>query len=507
MLGHRQLNMEDYLAILRRRLWVILLGAVLGGVGAYLYSRQLPDLFTSRTLVMMTGTVAEGFVKPIGAQEFEQRLGTMREQILSRSRLELVIEHLGLFKEDVGKVPMEALVQRLRPSIEIRPVRSDIESGNSVLPGFHIGFTAKDPRLAQQICTEIVSLFMKESLHFRQVLTLNTRDFLQDELQEAKSRLDEQDARLAGFKRQYLGQLPDQEQANLSILAGLNTQLSGVTQDLNRAYQDKAHAESLLAQETTAWELSKAGTNPLTLEQQLANLQSQLVTLEGRYTRLHPDVVKMKHDIEQLKRKIAEAPVGAKDQGAPENTQKTALSEPPVIQRMRHEIYSYQRTIETKTQDKQKLEEKIQQYQARVQMSPLIEQKYKDVMRDYQSALTLYNDLRTKKGQAEMATNLQQRQESEQFRIVDPPNLPQSPSYPDRQTFAAGGLGGGLAFGLGIALLLELRDKSIRTEQDVELFLHLPTLSLVPFISGSGKKGFWEHANNEPVRIVPRVKV
>jgi uncharacterized protein involved in exopolysaccharide biosynthesis len=215
----------------------------------------------------------------------------------------------------------------------------------------------------------------------------------------------------------------------------------------------------------------------------------------------------MKHDIEQLKKKIAEAPAGAKDQLAPD-AQKTALSEPPVIQRIRNEIYSYQRTIDTKTQDKQKIEEKIQQYQARVQMSPLIEQKYKDVMRDYQSALTIYNDLRAKKGQAEMATNLQQRKESEQFRLVDPPNLPQSPSYPNRQIFAAGGLGGGLAFGLGIALLLELRDKSIRTEQDVELFLHLPTLSLVPSIGpGSGKKGFWEGANKEPVQIVTRLKV
>src|SRR5262249_42138847 len=175
-----------------------------------LYSRQLPDLFTSRTLVMMdAGGVGEDFVKPVGAQEFEQRLGTMREHILSRSSLQLVIEHLGLFKGEVGKVPMEALAERLRPAIEIRPVRSDVEEVSRVLPGFRIGFTAQDPRLAQQICAEITSMFMKESLHSRQALTLGTRDFLQDELQDAKRRLDEQDARLADFKRQYLGELPD----------------------------------------------------------------------------------------------------------------------------------------------------------------------------------------------------------------------------------------------------------------------------------------------------------
>jgi polysaccharide chain length determinant protein (PEP-CTERM system associated) len=508
MLGHRQLKPEDYLAMLRRHLWVILLCAVLGAAGTYYYSWKLPNFYTSDTLIMVElPNVPENYVKPlVSTEQFDQRLGTMREQILSRSAIQPIIEHLGLYKEEVGRVPMEELVERLRKAITIKSVRSVTESSNLV-PGFHISFTASDPRLAQQVCSEITSVFTEENRHVREKRSVNTKDFLQTELQNARRTLDEQEAKLTDFKRQYLGQLPGQEQTNLNILWGLNTQLQAASQELNRAYQDKTHAESLLAQQIEAWELSKEGTNPQTLEQQLAILQSELVTLEGRYTSSHPDVVKKKNDIAQLTRKIAASSAGGKNKPAVENSQRTQASEPPTIQRFRNEIYSDQRVIDEKTQEKQNIEGQIQMYRSRVQMSPLVEQKYKDLSRDYQTAVNFYNDLLTRKTQAEMASNLEHRQENEQFRVLDPPNLPQSPSYPDRQLFAAGGLGGGLAVGLVFALLLEMRDRSIRTEEDVELFLRLPTLALIPSVGpANGKEGFWKRAKKQPVQILPRLE-
>src|SRR6202521_5317572 len=367
MLGHRQLKPEDYLAMLRRHLWVILLCAVLGSAGTYYYSWKLPNFYTSDTLIMVElPNVPENYVKPlVSTEQFDQRLGTMREQILSRSAIQPIIEHLGLYKEEVGRVPMEELVERLRKSITIKSVRSVTESSNLV-PGFHISFTASDPRLAQQVCSEITSVFTEETRNVREKLSVSTKDFLQTELQDARRTLDEQEAKLTDFKRQYLGQLPGQEQTNLNILWGLNTQLKGASRKLNRAYQDKTHAESLLAQQIEAWELSKEGTNPQTLEQQLAILQSELVTLEGRYTSSHPDVVKKKNDIAQLTRKIA-AGVGGKNKPAVENTQRTEVSEPLPIQRLRNEIYSHQRVINEKTQEKQNVEGQIQMYRSRVQ--------------------------------------------------------------------------------------------------------------------------------------------
>jgi capsular polysaccharide biosynthesis protein len=127
-------------------------------------------------------------------------------------------------------------------------------------------------------------------------------------------------------------------------------------------------------------------------------------------------------------------------------------------------------------------------------LSPVVEQQYKELTRDYQTALDFHNDLLSKKTQSEMATDLERRQQGEQFRVMDPANLPERPSFPNRPLFALGGLGGGLALGLGLALVLEMRDKSLRNERDVEFYLQLPTLALLPSVqSGNGKQNrFWK---------------
>jgi capsular polysaccharide biosynthesis protein len=117
-------------------------------------------------------------------------------------------------------------------------------------------------------------------------------------------------------------------------------------------------------------------------------------------------------------------------------------------------------------------------------LSPVIQEEFKKLTRDYQTALQFYNELLTKKNQSEMATNLERRQQGEQFRVMDPPNLPERPGFPNRPLFAAGGLGGGLFLGICIALLQEMKAKSIHSERDIEHFLKLPTLALVPSIDG-----------------------
>jgi polysaccharide chain length determinant protein (PEP-CTERM system associated) len=500
MLGHREFTLDDYLAILRRRLWVILIPAVLVCAGTYLFSRKIPNRYTSQTLVMIEQPkVPENYVRPVVTEQLDQRLGTMREQILSRTRLEPIIQRLGLFKEEVGRAPMEDLVARMRKSIGIKPVRSILESATA-LPGFRVSFTASDPRLAQQVCAEITSMFMEENLRLREQHAIGTTDFLQNELQEAKRKLDEQDTKLADFKRRYFGQLPGQEQINLNILMGLNTQLEGAMQSLNRIQHEKSYAETLLAQQVREWESSRATYTPQSLEQQLANLKSQLVTLEARYTSNHPDVIKLKHDIAEIEKKVRET-AAATEANKNQPEQRVPISEPPHIQQLRHQIQEYEQAIRDKTSQQQKLQEQIAIYRSRVQSSPSVEEQFKILTRDSQTALELYNDLLKKKSQSEMATNLELRQQGEQFRVLDPPDLPQRPSYPNRPLFAAGGFGGGLALGLGIALLLELRDKSLRTERDIEFYLELPALALVPSVGGENgkKKAFWRRAK-KPAR-------
>ena len=504
MLGNRELTIDDYLAIARRRRWAILIPALLGPLVAFLISLVLPARYTSHTLVLVEQQkVPESYVRSVVSDELNQRLATMQEQILSRTRLQPIVEKFGLYKEDVGRVSMEDLVAQLRKSITVTAVRTMTGSRteNTGLPGFIISFSADNPRLAQQICAEITSMFMEENLRLREQQAEGTTDFLSKQLDEAKRKLDEQDTRLAAFKERYIGQLPGQEQTNLNILMGLNTQLDAVTQLLTRTQQDKSYMESLLAQQVAAWQASQEANNPETLEKQLANLQSQLITLEARYTPDHPDVAKAKNDIALLKKKIGEAATATKDKPAT-GTQVTKLGEPPQIQQLRNQIHVAEQTIREKTQDQERFQKQIKTYQARVQLSPVVEQQYKEITRDYQTALDFHNNLLTKKAESEMARDLERRQQGEQFRVMDPANLPERPSFPDRPLFAACGLGAGLALGLGLAVLFEMRDKSLRNERDVEFYLRLPTLALVPSVeAGNGKRHFWQRAKKSDAQL------
>src|SRR5579875_1920569 len=233
MLVGRQLNLEDYWGILRRRYWLILIPALLGPIAAYFIAKQLPPRYTSTSLILIEQPkVPASIVPSIVGNDLVARLATMEEQILSRSRLEPIIRRYGLYKDDINHVPIESLVERMRESIVVKPVS--------------FSNTSDTPSLAQAVCTEITSMFVEENLRLRERRAEGTTDFIQTQLQQAKQRLDEQDAKLAAFKRQYFGALPDQEQSTIQIIGNLTSQLNSLSDALGRAQQDRTYTESLL---------------------------------------------------------------------------------------------------------------------------------------------------------------------------------------------------------------------------------------------------------------------
>ncbi len=487
MLGNRELTVDDYLAILRRRKWAIIVPMFLGPMIAFGFSLKIPSRYSSQTLVLVEQQrVPDSYVQPVVTEDLNARLATMQEQILSRTRLQSTIERFDLYKESRGRQPMEELVNRMRGDIAVTPVRSVVGGRQGNVPGFYIEFTANDPQVAQQVCAEITSMFIEQSLRQREQSAQGTTNFLQTQLEDSKRQLDEQDARLAQFKRRYMGALPDETETNLRLLASLNTQLAAVTQTLNRAQQDKTYTESLLAQQLAARDALMGGgdPHPERIEEQIALMEQQLLGLQSRYTSDHPDVIKLKAELEQLRQRSRESAKAAKVE-PPESIESISGIEPPQIQQLRSRVRAYERAVETYTAEQERLEEQIRLYQARIRLSPVVEQEYKEVTRDYQTALGFYNDLLQKRNQSEMATDLERRQQGEQFRVMDPANLPEKPSYPNRPMFALAGFGGGLALGLALALILEMRDKSLRTELDVEFYLGLPTLAVVPPIEGA----------------------
>ncbi len=479
-MAQRELTPADYLAMLKRHWILILICTIVGGPLAYGVSRLLPVKYQSQTLVLVEQqSVPVDYVKSIDTADINQRLASMQQQILSRSRLEPIIRQYGLFQSDARKVTADDLVVRLQKAIEVTPVLPMAETRSHDLPGFNIAVTLDNPRTAQEVCTAVTSMFIEENLKSRQQHSEETTQFLSQQLVDAKAALDEQDAKLAAFKSHYMGALPDEEQTNLNLLTGLTSQLDAATQALARAQQDKSFAETMLSQQVSAWQASQTGHNPATTEQQLIALQSQLSSLEARYTADYPDVVKTKADIAALQKKMAEdnAP------GAQAVKEPKSSVEPASIQQLRAQLHGYDLAIAAKTKEQEQIKQQIGLYQSRIQSSPAVEQQYKEVTRGYETALASYNDLLKKRQESAMATQLERDQQGEQFRVLDPANLPDKPSFPNRPMFALGGFGGGLGLGLGLAFLMELKDSSFKTERDVEVALQLPVLAMIPAVA------------------------
>jgi polysaccharide chain length determinant protein (PEP-CTERM system associated) len=501
MTQNRELTMDDYLAMLRRRMKVILIPALLAPLAGFLVSYVFPAKYTSQSLVLVEAPkIPDAVVQQVFTEDLTQHITTIEQRVLSPTRLRPMIERLGLAKSGQN---LEDVSDNIRLSMTIEPVVTDLAqfSGKkrpaqgSSIPGFYVNYTASTAREAQQICTELTSMLLEEDLKSRQDASQGTTSFLTKQVEDAKQNLDDMDKKLAAFKNQHMGQLPGDEDNNLKLLMGLNSQLEANTQNLNRATQDKAYTESMLAQQLSAWKNSQSNNNPQTLQQQLSQLQAQLIDLEARYTEDHPDVIKTKADIAQVKKKLAEINDASATNDA--TNDKGNGSEPPEIRQLRLQIHQYGDLTTQATRDQKKLQDEIAVYQSRVASSPAVEEQYKELARDYDNAQKVYQDDLAKQSTSKMATQAQQDQQGEQMALLNPASVPDAPSFPNRPLFAGGGLGAGLVLGIGLALWLELRDKCIRTEADAEAALELPVLVTVPWVeetasaNGNGKGRFW----------------
>jgi polysaccharide chain length determinant protein (PEP-CTERM system associated) len=483
---HQEIGVKDVIMILRRRFLLISLLALVGVVAGMLAAGVLPKRYVSKTLVLVQQPEAQP-VTSLVTDNVNQRLATMQQQILSTARLEPVIRDLNLYPGDINRLPMDVLVDRLRQAITITPIAPMTETRAQNLPGFTISVAFGSPQLAQKICSMITSMFIEEDIKVSQGINFGTTQFLNEQLDQEKAKLDEQEAKLAAFQREHTGTLPEDAQTNMNLLNGQTSQLEAATQAISRAQQDKNFAESILAQQVGAWQASQAGQNPETFDQQLEALQAQLVTLQSKYTDDHPDVIKTKNDIVVLKKKIADSEQQLKDSpGLDKNAARKG--EPNQIVQLRAQIHQYEQVIRERTVQQEEIKRQIQIYQARVAASPGVEQDYKLLTRDHQTVLDSYNDLMKKRDASAMSTDYDQSKQNDRFHVLDPANYPNEASFPKMPLFAGGGLVAGLALGFGIGLFMEMRDTSMRSEHDVEATLRLPVLAMIPVIAPKSGK-------------------
>ena len=475
MLGHRELTMEDYAGILKRRFRLILASTITllaAGVGV---TYVLPPRYESQTLILIEQqSVPEDYVKPVVGQDLDARLASMKEQILSRSRLEPIITKFKLYATNANT--MDDRVDLTRKAIKVTPIHPEVH-GSRGMPGFFVSFEARDALTAQQVCGEITSLFVSENLSAREQSAEGTTDFLKQQLGDAKRNLDDEDAKLAAFQQKNFGRLPDQQTSNSNTLQALTAQLDAATDSVSRTQQNVTFLEAMVSQQ--AHEL-QAAESPNSVSEderrkELKDLLAQKQELDAQLTPNHPDEIEIARKIADLQAKIDHAPAKPVTPAAPAVNKVDS----PQLQQLKAQLLAAQQSMTFARKEQAQIQEQIHNYQARIESSPLVEEEYKKITRDHETALQFYNSLLTKMNESSMATALERRQQGEQFRVMDAPNLPDAPKFPNRLVFAGGGFAAGLFMGLLITGLLEYRDTSLRSERDVWAFTKLPTLAII----------------------------
>jgi polysaccharide biosynthesis transport protein len=499
-------SLQDYLLIARRRQWWFILPMFLIWALVMLASWFIPPKYRSETVIIVEQQkIPEQYVVPNVALDLQQRLQSMTQQILSRTRLMGIIGSFHLYEKNRKQSDTDPLVDQMRKDIKIDLIQAPGRPWE--LSAFKISYSAPNPELAQQVTQKLSSLFIEENLRNRQQLSEDTTKFLENQLEEARKNLATQEERLRDFKTKYLGELPEQLQTNIQILSGLQSRLQAATDALDQANQQKLYLQSLLGQYKTLRSQLAVGRgdsalNPLSINDDLGKLKAQLAALGSRDTLKHPDVVHLKKqiaDIESLKRQMdAELKSDKSDEtidavGRPESlSDLQAIS--PMLQ-IDGQIKSNQLEIVNRKQDIRRLEGQIDAYQARLNLTPVREQQLAAITRDHEQSRTNYESLLNKKMQSQMATNLEKRQEGEQFRIIDPPNFPQKPFSPNRLKFSLLGLIAGISLAVTLTAFVEMMDERVNGEEDLLSVTPVPILVAIPLLQTPAEQArrIWQY--------------
>ena len=473
---------HDAWETLVRRRWLVGGGLFLCWLLVWCGSWLLPSVYRSETVILIEQQkVPEEYVVANVSVDLKQRLEAMTQQTLSRTRLQHIIEQFGLYKDDYKANPDEVIEQMRTRDIKIEPRETPGKNGQ--LAAFSISYRAPTARLAQQVNAQLTSLFIDQNIEEQSQRAEGTTEFLSSELQSARDHLNEQESKIKQFKAGNLGQLPSQMETNVHILSGLQERQQSLSQALNRAQEQRLYYESLLTQyRSVNKEQEKGGNNLPAIDEQLSKLKEELADAQAKYTPDHPDVLRLKRLIartekqrDDIQRRLAE---GGNDASTHTHDPRTMT---PILQ-FESQLKANQQEIADIKRDLAQVETQISGYQGRLNNMPIREQQLADLMRDYDQSKANYDSLLKKQMQSQLATNLEKRQQGEQFRIIDPPSLPKKPVSPDRLKLSLMGLAGGLLLGLGLAISVEAIEDKVRTEDEVTRLVKVRILAGVPHL-------------------------
>jgi polysaccharide chain length determinant protein (PEP-CTERM system associated) len=511
----KSFDIQSYFKIGLRRKWYIIIPFALSVIISFGIYKNMPKEYKASTVILVRAQkVPESYVRATLTEPVTDRLATISQEILSRTRLEMIIQEFNLYPAMVNKLHMEEIVDMMKTKIEVKVQRQN---------AFSISFEGKEPKTVMQVTNKLASMFIEENLKFRESRVEGTSQFISRELQSVETSLRKKDDMLRRYKERNMGQLPGQLEANLRILERLQQQFKTTSDNLSAA-EDRIvllqnQIEQVMDRQSGrgSFSTTPSARRSLTrgesvqlepgpeqsLAAQLSALKRDLANAESKYTESHPDVVDLKRKItvleprvkkqeEERERRLRELRE-RQEEGASESILPGPLTSlDPASERLitQYKAQFRETQLEAKRlkEEMGNLKEQIALYQKRIEETPKREQEMVNLVRDYDLLKSQFQSLMDKKYQAQMAENLERKQQGEQFIVLDPARLPEKPSKPNRNGLLAVGALLGFGVGVGLAWLRESMDRSFYEVSDLETYLDLPVLATILNLNEEEKK-------------------
>ena len=465
------LEMGDYVEILKRRKWHLIIPALMVLLAAVAVALLLPSIYkSSATILIEEQDIPADFVMNTVTGYAEQRIQSTQQRIMSTGKLVDIINRFNLYPEYKDRWSTEEIVDKMRDDIHLDLISADTIDRRTGRPtaatiAFTLSYEGKHASTVQRVTDTMVSLFLSENLQVRQRQTTETSEFLEEESQRVKSQLDEIDQKITAFKARHINALPEMLQVNLQSMQSIEAAVQRIDDQIRSLREREGYLQTQLASIPEMEDPEK---------ERLHTLEMELVNLKSKFTDDYPDVKKLKGEIAELKKRMAEkAALPAGQRGQPDNTAYITLAS---------QLSSNRAEIKSLLQQKADMAAKVEDYRKRIETTPKIEQEYNTLVIDRDNTRAKYEDLLRKVMEANVAMGLEKEQKGERFTLIDPARLPEKPFKPNRMAIVLIGLVLGTGMGIGVAALSEFSDQSIHSPRDLGRMTSLPLLVTIPDI-------------------------
>ncbi|HZQ56291.1 MAG TPA: GNVR domain-containing protein [Bryobacteraceae bacterium] len=491
----RPLDFEDYIDILRRNVGWLIAPAFLGLVVSLVVAYSMEDTYVSQALIrIVPQQISEKLVQSYTAQDIADRINSMAQSIQSRNVLTNLINTYGLYKAELKKEPLTDVIDKMKDAMAIYPVPGVTNVAGASLPAMGVSFKYRDPDTAQKVCQELVSRFLNVSTQDTLENQMLTNKFLEDEVTSAKRDLEIAEQKLADYRTKNAGRLPDETAINLQQMNALEQRYGSLSEAMSRNSEQKMMLEDELRMANDRMAAVKAASPEIVaynqrisqLDKDIETAKNNVAELKQRYHEDYPGLQDAEQQVSFLEKQRA-------DLAKSKPTKTDASVDDPSIAGARldgkEQIDRIKTQLKANSMEAQRIMKEmagvnaaIKSYQARLESGPTSEKEYVDLMRDRELAKQQYEDLELKRQKSELSMNLERRKQGESLELLDPATKPDTPSAPKRAKIIPIGAFAGLALGLVIVAIREVKDTSLKNLKDARLYTQLQILGSIPLL-------------------------